>query len=113
MEIRINEDELQNYVENCVNQKIDKLIDEIIKERVQKALFDRVDSIFSNYGNDIKCCIDKHVQKIVQERIELDSKSFDRAVKRLSSQLAMDLKNSILESVAYRLMPDTEEDDEE
>lgn len=113
MFVNIDEAKIKEYVDAAVERKVESLTDDIIKERVMKALFDKVDGIFSNYDNNIKYCIDKHVQKIVREKAEVDSKSFDRAVKRISSRLAIDLKNSILESVAYRLMPDTEEDDEE
>ena len=112
MEIKINEDDLQKYVESCVNEKIDKLTDEVIREKVQNILFDRVDGIFSAYKHDIKNCVDRHVREIVQEQVKIDSSDFNKAVESISGRIATRLKTSIIESIACALMPYTEEDEE-
>jgi hypothetical protein len=113
MHIDIDEAKIKEYVDEAVERKVDTLTDEIIKERVQKVLFDRVDGIFSNYSNDIRYCVDKHVREIVKERAEINPEQFDAAARHIADDIAYNLRNIIVDSVAYRLLPNEEEDDDE
>ena len=112
MFIDIDDAKIKEYVDSAVEKKVEALTDEIIQDRVQKALFDRVDGIFSAYNNDIRTCVDKHVREIVQEQVKIDSSAFNKAVGSISSKIATRLKTSIIESIAFNLMPDTEETDD-
>lgn len=109
MNIDIDEAKLKEYAEAAVERKVDALTDEIIKERVQKALFDRVDGIFSSYDNDIRHCVDKHVREIIKEKSQINPEQFDEAAKSIANSIAFSLKDKIVESIAYQLMP--KEDD--
>lgn len=111
MDINIDEAKLKEYAEAVVERKMEALTDEIIRERVQKALFDRVDGIFSNHGNDIRHCVDKHVREIVKEKAEINPEQFDEAAKRIASEIAYTLRNIVIESIGYSLI--SKEDDEE
>ena len=113
MNIDIDEAKIKEYVDAAVEKKVDTLTDEIIKERVQQVLFDRVDGIFSNYGNDIRHCVDKHVREIVKERAEINPEQFDEAAKRIASDIAYTLRNSIIESIGYSLIPNKDDEDAE
>ena len=113
MNINIDEDKLKEYIETAVNQKIDTMTDEIIKKRVQEAISDKVNGIFSFYDSDIRRCVDKHVHDIILEKVKLNPELFDKTTDRIASSIAFNLKEQVIESIAYRLVGDDTDNDSE
>lgn len=113
MEIKIDEEVLKKYVEETVNKKVETLTDEIIKDRVHKTLFDRVDSVFGAYGSKIECLLDKHIREYVKEVCPIiDEKIFKDVGKSIARSIAWELRDKVLESIAYRLIPEKEDEDD-
>ena len=112
MFIDIDEAKIKEYVDAAVERKVEALTDEVIRDRVHKELFNRIDGIFSAYTNDIRACVDNHVREIINERVNINQKQFDKAVDRIASSIACRLKNDIIESIAYRLMPEDDDNDD-
>lgn len=112
MFIDIDDAKIKEYVDAAVERKVEALTDKIIQDRVQKVLFDRVDGIFSAYNNDIRACVDNHVREIINERVNINQKQIDKSVDRIASSIACRLKNDIIESIAYRLMPEDDDNDD-
>ena len=115
MEIKIDDRTLNEYVEKAINYKIESLTDEIIKDRVYDALFGKVDGIFAAYKHDIKHLIEKHVRAYIKETCPvIDKEMFKDVGRSIANSIAYELREDVLTSIAYRLMPDeTEEDDDE
>ena len=114
MEIKIDENALKTYVEETVNKKVEALTDEIIKDRVYKTLFDRIDGVFGAYRSDIKCLLDKHIREYVKEVCPaIDEKVLKKVGKDIAHSIAWELRDKVLESIAYRLMPEKEDEDED
>lgn len=114
MEIKIDEEVLKTYVEKTVNKKIESLTDDIIKEKVYDALLGKVDSILSAYKNDIKYLVEKHVKAYIKEICPtVDKKIFEDVGKSIARSIAWELRDDVMESIAYRLMPDNEEESED
>lgn len=113
MEIKIDDKILKEYVEKVVNSKIESLTDEIIKDKVYDALLGKVDGILTVYKNDIKYFVKKHVEDYIKGICPtIDKKILEDVGKSIASSIAFELRDDVLASIAYRLMPDNEEDDE-
>lgn len=114
MEIKIDDKTLNEYVEKAVNNKIESLTDEIIKDKVYDALLGKVDGILTVYKNDIRCFVDKHVRDYIEGICPtIDKKVLEDVGKSIACSIAFELRDDVLTSIAYRLMPDSEEDDDE
>lgn len=115
MFVTIDEKELNEYIESFVNQRIEKLTNEYIEKKVQEKLFDRVDGVFSSYSNDIRHCIDKYVKAIIEEKVTdnvFNDERLEKISKDIADNIAYKLKENVIESIAYRLLPKNEEEEE-
>lgn len=114
MKFEIDEKTLQTYIEETVNKKVDQITDEIIEDKIYKLLFNKVDGIFARYSNDIRHCVNVHVREIIKERVpELDKELLDKIGKGIANNIAYKLKENIIESIAYCLMPEENESEED
>lgn len=114
MEIKIDDKKLNEYVEKAVNNKIESLTDEIIKDKVYDALLGKVDGILTVYKNDIRHFVDKHVRDYIEGICPtIDKKVLEDVGKSIACSIAFELRDDVLTSIAYKLMPDSEEDDDE
>ncbi len=113
MNITIEEETLNKYVEDAVNKKIESLTDEIIKDKVYDALLGKVDGILTVYKNDIKYFVEKHVRDYIKGICPtIDKKILEDVGKSIARSIAFELRDDVLTSIAYRLMPDNNEEDE-
>lgn len=114
MEIKIDDKTLNEYVEKAVNNKIESLTDEIIKDKVYDALLGKVDGILTAYKNDIRYYIDKYVKDYIKGICPtIDKTILEDVGKSIACSIAYELRDDVLTSIAYKLMPDNEEDDDE
>lgn len=114
MEIKIDDKALTEYVEKAVNEKIESLTDEIIKDKVFDALLEKVDGILTVYKGDIKYFVEKHVEDYIKSICPtIDKKVLEDVGKSIAHSLAYELRDVVLASIAYRLMPDSEDDGDE
>ena len=114
MKIKIDEKVLKTYVEETVNKKVEALTDEIIKERVRHTLFDRADGLLSAYRIDIKHLLDKHIREYIEEVCPaIDDEVLKKVGRDIAHSIAWELRDKVLESIAYGLMPEKEDEDVE
>ena len=114
MEIKIDEEVLKTYIEETVNKKIETLTDEIIKDRVNHTLLDKVDGILGAYRSDIKHLLNKHIREHVEGICPtIDEKILKSVGKSIAHSITWELRDKVLESIAYRLMPDKEDESED
>lgn len=113
MNITIEEESLKLYVEDAVNKKIESVTDAIIKDKVYDALLGKVDGILTVYKNDIKYFVEKHVRDYIKGICPtIDKKILEDVGKSIARSIAFELRDDVLTSIAYRLMPDNNEEDE-
>ena len=114
MEIKIDEKTLHTYIEEAVNKKIESLTDDIIKEQVYDVLLNKVDGILMAYNHDIKRFIDKYVKEYIENTCPtIDKKLLEEVGRSIARSIAWELRDDVLESIAYRLMPDADESEDD
>jgi len=114
MDIKIDDKTLNEYVEKVVNKKIESLTDEIIKDKVYDALLGKVDSILTVYKKDIRYFVEKHVEDYIKGVCPtIDKKILKDVGKSIACSIAWELRDDVLKSIAYRLMPDEEDESED
>lgn len=114
MKFEINETTLQTYIEETVNKKIESLTDEIIKDKVYDALIGKVDSILTAYKDNIRYFVEKHVEDYIKGICPaIDKEILEDVGKSIARSIAWELRDDVLTSIAYGLMPDNDDESED
>lgn len=114
MNINIDEEVLKAYIEETVNKKVDSLTDEIIADRVQDALFGRIDSIFGHYGDKINYYVKEYTREIIEKQVPpIDKALLEEVGEDVARSIIWGLRDDVLSSIAYKIMPRDEEEEKE
>lgn len=114
MGITINDKELKEHINAIVDQKIEAMTDETLKERIQDILFKRIDSLFGENGNTITSYTKQCVRDIIEKQMPaFNEEMLNEITNDISSKIATQLQFNIIESIAFRLAPASDDDEED
>ena len=114
MNINIDEEVLKAYIEETVNKKVDFLTDKIIEDKIQDALFERIDSVFGHYGDKINYYVKEYTREIIEKQVPpIDKALLEEVGEGVARSIIWGLRDDVLSSIAYKIMPDNEKEEEE
>lgn len=117
--IQIEEDELKKMIESTVNKKIEAMTDAAVADKVQAEIIRRLNRIFGLKENEdyLHCDIiaQNVVRDILLEKIGdyFKEDNLKEIENNIAERIAWKLKNSIVDSIGYRLMPKEDEEEED
>ena len=77
-------------------------------------MFDKINGILTVHNHNIRYFIEKHVEEYIKGICPaIDKQLLDEVGKNIARSIAWELRDDVLTSIAYRVMPKNDSEDEE